>query len=264
MRRAREWEKAPTRQPRLASGDVDVWSVQLECSPAYVAVLQHTLSDEECNRADRFHFERDQRRFICARGTLRRLLAEYLDAEAHDLTFSYGPNGKPALSGRFERALTFNVSHSKELALVAIGRDVEMGVDVEAVRSIDDADDIASRFFSPRETAQLRALPVLVRTQAFFACWTRKEAYLKALGSGLAKPLDGFDVAFAPGEAAALFVPGDERETARWSIRELAPAPGYTGALVTEGGCGALRCWQWTDTRAGSGARAEMSTMEAV
>src|SRR5260221_18770 len=112
--------------------------------------------------------------------------------------------------------------------------------------------------------AQLRSLPIPVRTEAFFACWTRKEAYLKALGSGLAKPLDGFDVAFAPGEAAALFVPGDERETARWSIRELAPAPGYTGALVTEGGCGALRCWQWTDMGAGSGARAEMSTMEAV
>jgi 4'-phosphopantetheinyl transferase len=242
---------------------VDVWSVQLECSPAYIAVLMHTLSDDECERADRFYFERDQRRFICARGTLRRLLAEYLDADAHELTFSYGPNGKPALSGRFERALTFNVSHSSELALVAIGRDVEMGVDVEAVRSMDDADDIASRFFSPRETAQLRALPVPVRTKAFFACWTRKEAYLKALGSGLAKPLDEFDVAFAPGEAAALYVHGDDCESARWSVRELAPSPGYTGALVTEGG-GAVRCWQWTDMRAGSGARADLSTMEAV
>jgi 4'-phosphopantetheinyl transferase len=138
-----------------------------------------------------------------------------------------------------------------------------MGVDVEAVRSMDDADDIASRFFSPRETAQLRALPVPVRTKAFFACWTRKEAYLKALGSGLAKPLDEFDVAFAPGEAAALYVHGDDRESARWSVRELAPSPGYTGALVTEGG-GAVRCWQWTDMRAGSGARADLSTMEAV
>ena len=264
MSRAREWEKAPARLPRLTSGDVDVWSVQLDCSPAYVAVLLHALSDDERERAGRFYFERDQRRFICARGTLRRLLAAYLDVEARDLTFSYGPNGKPALSGRFERALTFNVSHSQELALVAIARDVEMGVDVEAVRSMDDADDIASRFFSPRESAQLRALPVAVRTGAFFACWTRKEAYLKALGSGLAKPLDEFDVAFAPGETAALFVHGDELETARWSIRELAPAPGYTGALVTERGGGAVRCWQWTDMGAGSGARADVSTREAV
>jgi 4'-phosphopantetheinyl transferase len=251
------------RLPRLASSEVDVWSVQLECSSAYVAVLRHTLSDGEGARADRFYFEPDRRRFICARGTLRRLLAEYLDVEARDLTFSYGPNGKPALSGRFERALTFNVSHSHELALVAVGRDVEMGVDVEAVRSMDDADNIASRFFSPREAAQLRALPVAMRDGAFFACWTRKEAYLKALGSGLAKPLDGFDVAFAPGEAAALFVHGDERETARWSVRELAPAPGYTGALVTEG-ASAVRCWQWTDVRAGSGARSDVSAMEAV
>jgi 4'-phosphopantetheinyl transferase len=234
VRRTREWEKAPTRLPRLAAGDVDVWSVQLECSPAYVAVLLHTLSDEECDRAERFHFERDQRPFICARGTLRRLLAEYLDAEARDLTFSYGPNGKPALSGRFERALTFNVSHSKELALVAIGRNVEMGVDVEAVRSIDDADDIASRFFSPRETAQLRALPFPVRTQAFFACWTRKEAYLKALGSGLAKPLDGFRATSAK--------PPDGR-FANWRPRPGTPARSSPKAAAAHCAAGNGQTW---------------------
>ena len=154
------------------------------------------------------------------------------------------------------------MSHSAELALVAIGRDVEMGVDVESVRAMHDADDIASRFFSAREAAQLRSLPDAVRNEAFFACWTRKEAYLKALGSGLAKPLDEFEVAFAPGEAAALVVYGDERETARWTLRALSPAPGYTGALVTEGGAGA-RCWQWIDTYAGPGVRADVSTMEA-
>jgi 4'-phosphopantetheinyl transferase len=251
------------RLPRLASSEVDVWSVRLECSSAYVAVLRHTLSDDEGARADRFSFERDRRRFICARGTLRRLLAQYLDVEARELTFSYGPNGKPALSGQFARALTFNVSHSHELALVAVGRDVEVGVDVEAVRSMDDTDNIAAKFFSAREAAQFRALPLAMRTAAFFACWTRKEAYLKALGSGLAKALDEFDVVFAPGEAAALFVHGDEHETARWSIRELSPAAGYIGALVAEGD-GGVRCWQWTDVRAGSGARADMSTMEAV
>jgi 4'-phosphopantetheinyl transferase len=264
MSRLRAWGKAPSGLPELVAGDVDVWSVQLDCSPAYIAVLLHTLSEDECERADRFYFERDRRRFTCARGALRRLLAAYLDTEPSELTFSYGPNGKPALSGRFAHALTFNVSHSHELALVAIGRDVEMGVDVEAVRSMNDADDIASRFFSPRETAQLRALPDAVRTEAFFACWTRKEAYLKALGSGLAKPLDEFDVAFAPGESPALCVHGDERETARWSIRGLAPAPGYTGALVTESGGGAVRCWQWTDMCTGTRARADVSTMEAV
>ena len=264
MRRARGWQKAPTLLPQLSSGDVDVWSVQLDCSPAYVAVLLHTLSDDERERADRFYFERDRLRFICARGSLRRLLAAYLDAEASDLTFSYGPNGKPALSGQFDGALTFNVSHSAELALVAIGRDVEMGVDVESVRAMDDAEDIASRFFSPREAARLRSLPATVRNQAFFACWTRKEAYLKALGSGLAKPLNEFEVTFAPGDVASLVVHGDERETARWSLCELSPAPGYTGALVTEGNSGARRCWQWIDAYARSGVRADVGTMEAV
>ena len=249
------WQPAPAVLPRLISGDVDVWSVRLDGSPAWVAASRPTLSDDERERADRFHFERDRRRFTCARAVLRRVLAEYLDADARELTFSYGPNGKPALSGRFERALTFNVSHSHELGLVAIGRDVEMGVDVEAVRAMDDADDIASRFFSPREAAQLRSLPAAERTGAFFACWTRKEAYLKALGSGLAKPLDEFDVTFAPGESATLVVHADARETARWSLRELSPAPGYTGALVTEAWAGVARCRQWTGRRAEIGAR---------
>jgi 4'-phosphopantetheinyl transferase len=261
---AEPWQPAPPFRPRLMSGDVDVWSVRLDRSPEWVAALQPTLSDDERERADRFHFERDRRRFACARGVLRRLLAEYLDVEAGELTFSYGAHGKPALSGRFQRAVTFNVSHSHELALVAIGRDAELGVDVEAVRSMEGADDIASRFFSPREAAQLRSLPVAVRRAAFFACWTRKEAYLKALGSGLARPLDEFDVTFAPGEPAALVVHGDETETARWAIDELLPAPGYTAALVTESHAGVARCWQWTETRAESDARADVSTMEAV
>ena len=257
------WRPAPAVWPHLTPGEVDVWSVCLDGSPECVAASRATLSGDECERADRFHFDRDRRRFTCARAALRRLLAEYLDAEAGELTFSYGPNGKPALSGPFARAAGFNVSHSHELALVAIGRDVAMGIDVEAVRSMEDADDIAIRFFSPREAGQLRSLPAALHNEAFFACWTRKEAYLKALGSGLAKPLDEFDVTFAPGETPSLVVHGDERETARWSIRGLSPAPGYVGALVTEGRADA-RCWQWTGPRAESGARADVSTMEAV
>ena len=163
----------------------------------------------------------------------------------------------------FSGALTFNVSHSDELALIAIGRDIELGVDVEAVRALDDADGIASRFFAPRENERLRSLPDEIRTDAFFACWTRKEAYLKALGSGLAKPLDAFEVTFAPDEAASLLVYGDDRETARWKLRELAPGAGYTGALVTEGPAG-TQCWRFMPPAAARGAGIDVNAVEAV
>ena len=238
------WNDPPSHLPRPTPGVVDVWSVGLDMPPAQIERLGAALSPDERERAERFHFERDRRRYVCARGALRDLLARYLGVEAADITFSYGPNGKPALSGRFESLLTFNVSHSGELALIAIGRDVELGVDVEAMRTMDDADDIASRFFAPAEAARLRAVPQEARTSAFFACWTRKEAYLKALGSGLAKPLDAFEVAYGAGETPALVVYGDEIETARWQLQALAPGAGYAGALVTEGAV-AARCWRF-------------------
>jgi len=232
----------------LSSGEVDVWAVGLECSEQCAATLGATLSPDERERADRFHFARDRRRFICGRGVLRHLLGAYLDVRPLDIAFSYGTYGKPALSGRGEGLLKFNVTHSHELALIAVG-DVEMGVDVEAIRPMPDADDVASRFFSARELAELQALPVTVRDAAFFACWTRKEAYLKALGSGLARPLDGFTVTLAPSTPIALVVHGDARETARWSIRELSPLIGYVAALVTEGRPRQVRCWQWSPMR---------------
>ncbi len=246
---------------QLDPAAVDVWSVHLECSPASLAALEALLSTDERERADRFRFERDRRRFACARGVLRSLIAEYLGVRPCELMFRYGPNGKPALAGPFEGALTFNVSHSHELALIAIARDVEMGVDVEAVRPMNDAAAIASRFFSTREVETLRALSPSLRETAFFTCWTRKEAYLKALGSGLARPLDRFDVTFAPSDPAALVVHGDPRESQRWSLRGLTPGAGYEGALVVEARAGRTRCWQWNDARAACG---HVRTMEAV
>jgi 4'-phosphopantetheinyl transferase len=228
----------------LSSREVDVWAVGLESSEHCADALAATLSADERERADRFHFDRDRWRFICGRGVLRQVLGAYLHVRPVDIAFGYGAYGKPALSGRGEGLLKFNVSHSHELALVAVG-DVEMGVDVEAIRPMADADDIASRFFSPREVAELQALPLTLRDAAFFACWTRKEAYLKALGSGLARPLDGFTVTLAPDTAIDLVVHGDARETARWSIHELSPLAGYDAALVTEGRPTQVRCWQW-------------------
>ena len=241
-----EWQPASAPRRRPMPREVDVWSVPLERLADRINTLQSVLSPDERERADRFYFERDRRRFVGVRAVLRVLLGAYLQVDARDLTFSYGPQGKPALTGRFRDGLSFNVSHSHELALLAVGPGIDIGVDVEAVRPMNDIDDIAARFFSPREADQLRSLPASVRTEAFFACWTRKEAYLKALGSGLARPLDGFDVTFAPGEPATLAVHGDHGETARWCVEALSPADGYAAALVTEGGA-TTRCWRWSD-----------------
>ena len=246
-----EWNDAPPRMPRLAPGQVDVWSVKLNPAPEQVEGLAAALSSDEHERAGRFHFERDQRRYRCARGALRFLLAPYLDVDPEDVAFGYGPHGKPMLSAPFAGQLTFNVSHSGELALIAIGKDLDIGVDVEVVRPMEDADGIASRFFAPKEAERLRALPSRWRTRAFFACWTRKEAYLKALGSGLAKPLDAFEVTFAPGEAAGLVVYGNEAETARWRVCDVSPDVGYAGALVTDGAV-TVAGWRFAADRAGT------------
>ena len=247
---------------------VDVWRIDLQPPAVVLTAVERLLADDELERADRFRFERDRRRFVAARAALRLLLGGLLAVDAREIVFAYGPHGKPALAARFAGACTFNVSHSDELALVAISRDAALGVDVEHMRPLPDADAIAVHAFSPREIAGLRALPADDRHAAFFACWTRKVAYLKALGSGLAKPLDAFDVTFAPGDVARLSVPGDDLETDRWSMHALDPAPAYAGALVVErrGGERVVRSrrWSWEPAAVNEMATARRRAMEAI
>jgi 4'-phosphopantetheinyl transferase len=232
-------------------GYVHVWSVSLDVPRSMVSDGFETLSADERGRAARFHFDRDRRRFVCARGALRRILGEYLEIDPLDLSFQYGVHGKPALAGKAAESLSFNVSHSDELALIAVAPpDVELGVDVEAIRSLPDADDIASRYFAPAEVARLRPLPAALREDAFFRCWTRKEAYLKALGDGLARPLDSFEVTFRTDEPVELRVLSDPGETARWTLAALEPASGFAAALVATRGAGKVECSRWTESRA--------------
>ena len=212
---------------------VDLWSVTLAQEQALIDELAAILSSDERLRASCLRFERDRRRFICARGVLRCLLAEYLDADPAAVSFTYGTRGKPALTGDNGRRLSFNVSHSHELTLIAIApAHMDVGVDVEWIRPMPDAEAIASRFFAPAEIVKWRTLPPCVQEVAFFHWWTRKEAYLKAIGEGVARHLDSFEVTFTPDEPVALRVYGDERESARWVLSAVTPAPGYAGALV--------------------------------
>jgi len=215
----------------IAGDDVHVWTVDLLADTGPIAAFAATLSADERDRAARFYFERDRRRYIVARGALRTILGECLGVDAAAVEFQYGAHGKPSLAAD----LAFNVSHSGELALIACSRRGEIGVDIEEIRLLTDADLVASQFFSPREVARLRALPLGMRNEAFFRCWTRKEAYVKALGEGLSRPLATFDVTFTAGEPAMLTVDHDEQETKRWSLTALDTPRGYAAALVTEG-----------------------------
>jgi 4'-phosphopantetheinyl transferase len=240
------WDRPPA-DLTLLSGEVHVWRASLDITTPHIRQLQDTLSADELERASRFHFAKDRRRFIVARGVLRSLLGRYLGAEPRQLRFSYSTYGKPALvptSG--EARLCFNVSHSHELALYAVTYGREIGVDIEYIRTNIACEEIAERFFSPQERALLRTLPAPLKYDAFFNCWTRKEAYIKARGEGLSLPLDQFDVAFAPGEPAALLATRwAPHEASRWALRELTPGPGYAAALAVGGHGWRLACWQW-------------------
>jgi len=235
--------------PALGRADVHVWRTALDRPADAVAALAETLSGDERDRAARFHFERDRRRFTAARGGLRALLAAYLGVTPAAVAFEYGAHGKPRVAEAPAGGdLRFNVSHSAGVALYAVARGREVGVDVEGHREDFATAEIAERFFSPAERRALSALPPERRCEAFFACWSRKEAYIKARGLGLSLALDAFDVSLAPGEPAALLATRDDpAERDRWSLRALDPGPGLAGAIAAEGRDWTLSCWRWEE-----------------
>lgn len=236
------WDPPPQKLIARKS-EVHVWRVAL--NETLVKELQPTLAPDESARADRFHFERDRQRFIVARGSLRTILGAYLKKNPAQLSFSYSSYGKPALEGEPDAdELRFNLSHANEVALIAVTRGRAIGVDIEFIRPDVASAEIAERFFSPHEIAALRALPEEVQREAFFNCWTRKEAYIKAIGEGMSMPLDQFNVSLAPGSAAALLGNlRDATEVSRWSLQELALGPGYVAAVAVEGRNWELRCF---------------------
>jgi 4'-phosphopantetheinyl transferase len=218
----------------------DVAVMQLLGDTAAVEAAAALLSDAEVLRADRFVFERDRRRFIMTRAQLRRLLGARLGVQPETVEFTYGANAKPALAPRFADwggRLRFNVSHCDEVAVFAFAFGHEVGIDVEAIREVSDADAIATRFFSPREVAAYRALHERDKPLGFVNCWTRKEAFVKAVGDGLSMPLQDFDVTLAPGEPAMISRVGHKSGAGAdlgWSLASFSPAPGYVAAVVTE------------------------------
>jgi 4'-phosphopantetheinyl transferase len=238
--------------PVLPENQVDIWRIDLVRQPDEIQHYRRVLSHDEIERADRFYFEKHRRRFIVARAAMRQVLGRYASIAPGKLAFSYGARGKPELAGGplaggpKERLIQFNLSHSEDLALLAVAQGLVLGVDVELVNPEFSTDEIAERFFSPGEVRCLQALPAGARAEAFFSCWTRKEAYIKALGEGLHVPLDSFEVAFAPGIPAALLqVKVDPREVERWRMYDIEVPAGFKAALVVEGRGHRVRHFLW-------------------
>lgn len=221
----------------LEKKEVQVFRASLQVSPGKREMFQTVLSGDELSRAARFHFPKDRDHYVTARGLLRRLLGRYTGADPRALRFFYGPHGKPFLdSGPGTEPLKFNISHSHGLCLLAFSRGKEVGVDIEYIRpSRPEDEDIVMRFFAPAEAAALGALPPDLRQKEFFTFWSRKEAYLKARGFGVAMELRSFDVSGRPDERTGMIgIKGDE-ESPLWSLRDLDAGPGYAAALAAEG-----------------------------
>src|SRR3989449_9302213 len=222
--------------PGMSGEFIEIVVTRLDVGPDAVRAAAEQLSDGERQRATRFAFDRDRCRFVVGRSRLRELLGERLEVGPDALELAYGVRGKPALAGRFaDSDLRFNLSHCDDVALYAFSSGREIGVDVEAVRAIPDGDAIAACMFSRGENEVYCSLEPRDKPLGFFNCWTRKEAFIKALGDGLYHPLDRFEVSLAPGEPARILrVESTTGDQCGWTLPSFLPLPGLIGAVVLQ------------------------------
>lgn len=228
-------DKWPARAtvPELHESDVHVWRIDLKALHADVTDLIHVLSPDERERARRLHFDRDRNNFIASHYALRSILAGYLeDASPTSIAFDFGPHGKPTLRSN-GHGIEFNLSHSHEISLCGLTRRHELGIDVEHTGRNLEIEPLAERFFAPAEAEQILACPDHTRRAAFFSCWTRKEAFLKARGDGITVNLDSFEVSCMPGQPARLLrCQQDSQAPAYWGMDSFVPESNYIGALA--------------------------------
>jgi 4'-phosphopantetheinyl transferase len=239
------WSSAPVNLT-FPSGRLDVWRVRTDGPKGTHSDLD-ILHKDEIVRAERFRFEKDRYRFTRCRSALRRLLAAYLEISPAEILFEYGARGKPRLALRQNpHALQFNVSHSGELALIAIGSEQSIGVDIERIRTEIDTKSLAERFFSVHERSGLEVLPVHLRTTGFYACWTRKEAFLKATGDGLSFPLANFSVTTHPDlDPEIVEINGSTEAGQEWSLIDISVGEGYRTTLCKQRSCCQLETYAW-------------------
>lgn len=224
----------------LAEDEVHVWQVGLERPFDSFLPL---LSAAERERAARFYFARDRQRYVVGRGVMRTVLGRYLGVDPAALVLDVTKFGKPFLLGH---ELQFNLSHSRDVGLLAVCRGSVVGVDVEEKRPLSDLFSLASHVFSPNEMATLHALPPDQQADGFFRAWARKEAFIKAVGEGFSYPLKAFDVTLAPDDPASIVqVQGSREAAAEWSLHVLPPLAGFASALVLQAGNWRLSCWHF-------------------
>ncbi|MDX1661048.1 MAG: 4'-phosphopantetheinyl transferase superfamily protein [Gemmatimonadota bacterium] len=231
----------PDRTPSLDPSEIHVWRIRLKAAwdPER---SEEALSDGEKRRAERFRFELHRRRWSAAQTSLRSILATYLDRAAGDIDFDRGPHGKPYLAAEVEgRDLRFNLTHSADLALLAVTRGREVGIDLERMRRDRPVADLARRWFAPEEAEAVLAMPSGERSSGFFACWTRKEAVIKAEGLTVPAALKRFTVPVGPIDEA-IVAEGPERT---WSLASLPAATGFAAAIAYEGPAARTRGFLW-------------------
>lgn len=238
------WDRPPD-HPSALEGDVHIWRAMLAQHAPQLVALAATLTPDERHRASRFRFVRDRDRFVLCRGLLRAILARYVQVAPAALRFSYGPAGKPRLADpRGILDLRFNLSHTDGLALFAVARGREMGLDVERIDETVLVEPLARHAFAPAEVAYLANLPTRRRREAFYRLWTVKEAYVKARGEGLSMPLNEFEaIPAADGQVHIHATGGDAQVSSRWSVCPLDPGPGYVATLAAQGKIRQLAQW---------------------
>lgn len=237
---------SPPFDPFVPPGTIDIWRGRLDVPQPDLHNFWSILNREEQARASRFKFPEHQHRFTAARGMLRWILARYLKVDPIALIFATGPHGKPFLVNISSHSLlSFNVAHSHQLALYAITQNREVGVDIEKLRSDIDYEGMVPRIFTRQEAALFWALPPKEREKAFFSCWTKKEAYLKARGEGLAFSLKKVSILSESGPIGQIQILDDPEETNRWRVQELHPGEGYAAAVVAEKQDWNLRQWDF-------------------
>lgn len=244
------WQLPPD-QLELPSDSVHVYAGLLDLGPSQIQELRKVLSEDELERAGRFHFDIHRIRYIAGRGQLRLLLGRYLAVDPTTIRFEYSKYGKPSLAPPFDATgLYFNLGHSDQLALYVFAWHRNLGIDLEYKerRPVPDFTGICEHFFSPTEQAFLRATPPWNQKDVFYRCWTRKEAYLKASGEGLSRALDTFDVSLEPNEPVRLLRVKDEpEELERWTMQKLEMPDDYAGTICIEGKEWTLACWRLED-----------------
>jgi len=232
---------APPKELALSDNRVDVWLISLIQPGATGGSYTDILSEDEQERAARFKFDRHRWPYIAAHVAVRSILSKYLKSAPARLKFINGTNGKPSLAAEFSaHELQFNLSHSHEMALLGVTRGHEIGVDIEWIKEDYGFDEVAERFFTAKEVADMRALPGHLQRQAFFKCWTSKEAFLKAKGTGLSGKLDEVEITLTDNQRVRI-----RADVRGWTLSELNPGGGYEAAVVVEGGPLPVHCYRW-------------------